>query len=244
MLEDGRMRLVHGPKENHTRPAVDPLFRSAAIAYGPRVIGVVLSGYLDDGAAGLLAIKDRGGVAIIQDPAEAHAASMPESAAAVVKIDHTLVSTEIARVLVHYDPPPVALAPPLSPVIEMEHKMTAMQVLLTERRELERVAAPSAFTCPECGSALFQLKDARLLRFRCVQGHAWSVQTLLSTIAAAREESVWAAVARLTEEAELIKQLADTRKRGPETEQLLAQADRLAEQANRLRAFVSLSGDG
>jgi two-component system chemotaxis response regulator CheB len=143
MIEPGCIRLVHGPKENRTRPAVDPLFRSAAIAYGPRVVGVVLTGYFDDGTAGLLAIKDRGGIAMIQDPTEAFARSMPENAAASVAIDHCCRLAELATLLIHYDPPPLDVAPPASPLMEAEHKLTAMELFLADEKELTMLGSPS-----------------------------------------------------------------------------------------------------
>jgi two-component system chemotaxis response regulator CheB len=99
LIEQERLRLSRGPKENHSRPAIDPLFRSAAYTYGSRVIGVVLTGNLDDGMAGLWAIKDRGGIAIVQDPKEALFPSMPSSALANVEVDYCLRLDEIAPIL-------------------------------------------------------------------------------------------------------------------------------------------------
>ena len=96
VVEPGRMRVVHGPTENGCRPAVDPLFRSAARVYGPRVVGIVLTGGFDDGTAGLAAVKEAGGIAIVQDPDEAFAPSMPRSARAFVQVDHVLPVREIA----------------------------------------------------------------------------------------------------------------------------------------------------
>lgn len=101
------MRVVLGPKENRFRPAIDPLFRTAALAYGKRVVGVVLSGLLNDGTAGLIDIKEQGGVAIVQDPQEAMFPSMPESAIEHAAVDHILPVADIARVLVHLADEPV-----------------------------------------------------------------------------------------------------------------------------------------
>jgi two-component system chemotaxis response regulator CheB len=99
MLERGLVRLAHDPKEKHVRPAIDALFRSAAYAYGPRVVGVVLTGMLNDGTAGLWAVKDRGGTAIVQDPEGATAPSMPQSALQNVAVDYCLPLGEIAPLL-------------------------------------------------------------------------------------------------------------------------------------------------
>jgi two-component system chemotaxis response regulator CheB len=109
--QDGHIacaRLLRGPKEHHTRPAVDPLFRSAAAEFGKNVIGVLLSGYLDDGAAGLQAIKDGGGVAIVQDPAEADAGEMPGNALARVEVDMTLRLREIPPALIELVREPIS----------------------------------------------------------------------------------------------------------------------------------------
>ncbi|QDC37665.1 chemotaxis protein CheB [Sphingobium fuliginis ATCC 27551] len=112
-LEGGRVRLAHGDKENFSRPAIDPLFRSSAAAYGPRVVGIVLTGKLQDGSAGLLAIKQGGGIAIVQDPAEAVAPSMPQRAIACAPVDHVCPLAEMSALLLHYGRPPDGLNPPL-----------------------------------------------------------------------------------------------------------------------------------
>ena len=111
-LEGDRIRLGRGPKENFSRPAIDPLFRSAALSFGPRVVGIVLTGQLDDGSAGLIAIKERGGIVIVQDPAEAVAPSMPQRAAACVAVDHVCPLAEMGPLLLRYEPPSGRLSPP------------------------------------------------------------------------------------------------------------------------------------
>lgn len=127
LLEPGRVRLTMGPKENRFRPAIDPLFRSAAYSFGPRVIGVILSGALDDGTAGLWAIKDRGGIAVVQDPDEAQQSSMPLSALNNVDIDYRLPASEIARLLVRLTCEPIGEGgdQPISNQLEIETRIAS-----------------------------------------------------------------------------------------------------------------------
>jgi two-component system chemotaxis response regulator CheB len=244
LLEEERTRLVFGPKENHSRPAIDPLFRSSAIAHGSRTVGVILSGMLDDGAAGQLAIKDRGGVVMVQDPAEALWPSMPESVLACVVADHCLAAGHMAEILVGYDAPPFERLTPVPAVMEVEHKLTAMETILAGRSELERVGRPSAYSCPECGGVLYQLQDERLLRFRCSQGHAWSVLSLLSALAELREAALSNSARIASEEAELARQLARSDTRKANTQVLLTNSSKFAEQVRNLqRLLAAYSGD-
>ena len=217
LLEPGRIRLVHGPKENHTRPAIDPLFRSAAIAYGPRVIGVILTGYLDDGTAGLLAIKDRGGIAIVQDPADAEAPSMPRSAAAHVAVDHCRPLDDFGLLLSGLAADDAMLsASETSDVrreswtrlIELEHRIAEAGVALTDRDWWNELTIPSALTCPECQGVLGEVRDHRVLRFRCQIGHAYSGQTLLSLLAATSEAALDASLRTLVQEADVARRLS------------------------------------
>lgn len=240
MLESGRVRLVHGPRENRMRPAVDALFRSAAIAYGPRVIGVVLTGWLDDGSAGLLAIKDRGGMAIVQDPAEAVAPSMPAHAAAGVAVDHCCPVAEIAPLLVRHDPLPPGSAPAIPPLLDVEHRLTAMTAFPAREGELAQLGTPTALTCPECGGVLVEVHDRRVLRYRCRAGHAWAAGNLLHSLAEAREAALLSALRMLAEEAALARRMAErARAQGdPAGPALDARADGLATSAEALRRHI------
>ena len=159
--EGGYLNLSHGPKENWTRPAVDPMFRSAALVYGPAVVGVVLSGYLDDGTAGLSAIKDRGGIAIAQDPAEASAPSMPSSALRHVAVDHCGTIERIAAILIEL----ANDAPGDDP--------SRGQVVPIAIEDLSPMAPPDGLP----RSAFNELGDKRLLRYRCRAGHAFTHAT-------------------------------------------------------------------
>lgn len=173
LVKHNTIHLTLGPKENGHRPAIDPLFRTAARYYGPRAVGVILSGLLDDGTAGLLAIKKQGGVALVQDPEEAFYDSMPRSAIANVAVDHVLTLSGIAARLVQLAQEPVKPLPkPVPEFMEVEADMAELDIDALQRPE--RPGQPSGFACPDCGGALWDLKDSQGLRFRCRTGHAYS----------------------------------------------------------------------
>lgn len=191
-MERSRIRLSSGPRENRHRPAVDVLFRSAAQAYGQRVIGIVLSGNLDDGTAGLVDIKTRGGITIVQDPEDANAPSMPANAIAAGDIDYIVPAAEIA--------PQV-----LSLVMEdkTERPVAADQSLINLPN------GGSRFACPECGGALVQFEEGGLERFRCRVGHSYSPESLLEDQSDALERTSWAGIRTLEEHSEFLERLAD-----------------------------------
>ncbi len=207
---DGTLRTPRGPRENRHRPAVDPLFRSAALAYGSNAIGVILSGSLDDGTAGLLAIEDRGGITMVQDPEEAAYPGMPESALAYVKVDHVLPVKDIAR----------QLAISVNEARPVEEEGSTMKQMDLEKRIAgmdsdafrgdDRPGRPSAFSCPDCGGVLWQIEDGEFTRFRCRVGHAYSPESMLGAQADVLEEALWTAMKTLDENARLAKRLADS----------------------------------
>ncbi|MBV9691033.1 MAG: chemotaxis protein CheB [Ktedonobacteraceae bacterium] len=215
LVEAGYVRVVRGPRENRSRPAVDPLFRSAALAYGPRVIGVILTGSLDDGTAGLLAVKRRGGLAVVQDPDDALYSSMPRSALTHVNADYILPVTNIGPLLARLAREPAAEegAYPVPEDMELETKMAEM-----DRSAMNNGApggTPSVFSCPECGGVLWELQDGDLLRFRCRVGHAYSVDTVLAGQSEVVEEALWVALKTLEESISLSRRMAvDAHKRG------------------------------
>lgn len=201
LIEKGFVRVKRGPKENRFRPAVDPLFRSAAYVYGPRVIGVVLSGALDDGTAGLWTIKLRGGTAIVQDPEDAQHRSMPLNAMQSVEVDHKLPAARIGPLLARLVREDAPAAPHVEPE---EQEKTAREVRIAEEAEgLEEgvlsIGRLSPFTCPECHGTLTMLKEGRILRFRCHTGHAFSGSTLLASVAEQVEARLWDSVRALDE---------------------------------------------
>jgi two-component system chemotaxis response regulator CheB len=180
LIEPGRVRLTKGPRENRFRPAIDPLFRSAAQVYGPAAIGVILTGNLDDGTAGLWAIKRLGGTAVVQDPDDALFPSMPEHALRAVAVDHRVPLREIAPLLVQLTAEPVAdtreAAQPRH--VEIEVEIAREQDPL--RAGVEGLGAPSAIACPECHGVLREWNEEGRLRFRCHTGHAYSAGSLLA----------------------------------------------------------------
>jgi two-component system chemotaxis response regulator CheB len=192
-----RVRSVRGPSENRHRPSIDPLFRSAALAYGPGAIGVVLSGTLDDGTAGLLAIKKRGGIAIVQDPEDAVYGAMPLSALEHVEVDFTLPGGDIANRL------SLALA---------ENRQSLEPEALPED---DRLGRPSPYSCPDCGGVLWEIDDGNIARYRCRVGHVYSPDTIYGAQQDGIEQALWSAVKTLEESARMARRLADTeRSRG------------------------------
>jgi two-component system, chemotaxis family, protein-glutamate methylesterase/glutaminase len=237
LLEPGRIRLRRGPRENGHRPAVDPLFRTAARSFGPRVVGVILSGTLDDGTAGLAAIKQRHGVAVVQDPAEALYTGMPRSATESVAVDYVLPIQGIAGLLdrLAREPlePPAEVDPP-SERIETESQIAAFDMDAIE--DDDHPGEPSVFACPDCGGTLWELHDGDLIRFRCRVGHAWTANGLLAQQSNGIETALWTGLRALEERAALCDRITERmRKRG-----LTHSAARFEQQAidSRRRAAV------
>src|SRR5215471_5432381 len=170
-LEDAVVRVLRGPRENRHRPAIDPLFRTAARAGKANVIGVILSGHMDDGSAGLYAVRRSAGIAIVQDPADALIREMPDSALKYSGADYVLKASAIGPKLVELvcgrgmmkEPEPIP-----------ESVRTGEQNLRVSKPE-ESNGAPSVFACPECSGVLWELKDGELTRFRCRVGHAYTI---------------------------------------------------------------------
>jgi two-component system, chemotaxis family, protein-glutamate methylesterase/glutaminase len=176
LIFQNQIVLGCGPRENMVRPAIDPLFRSAALHYGPRVIGVVLSGLLSDGAAGLNAIKRCGGVALVQDPTDAISDEMPLRAIEATTVDLCVPGARIGDVLSDLVRERPGIALPIPPEIRLEVEIAAGERIGGD--SLAPVADPAALTCPSCGGVLSQLKMGDPLRFRCQVGHAYTADAL------------------------------------------------------------------
>lgn len=209
LVASGFVRVVRGPKENNVRPAVDPLFRTAARVYGPRVVGVVLTGMLGDGAAGLWAVKARGGVAVVQDPNDAVFPDMPRNAIEYVEVDHVLPLSDIASLLTRLAHEPVAEDAVAPASDEMQHESDIAEVDMAAIENNDKPGTPSGFGCPECGGVLWELHDGALLRFRCRVGHAYSADSLLEVQSNGLEEALWSALRALEENASLARRLEE-----------------------------------
>ncbi|HZO71950.1 MAG TPA: chemotaxis protein CheB [Ktedonobacteraceae bacterium] len=217
LVEKGIMRVVRGPKENRHRPAIDPLFRSAALVYGPQVVGVVLTGGLDDGTAGLLAIKMQGGIAVVQDPQEALYPSMPQSVLNQVQVDYCSPLTAIGPLLTRLAFETVENGRVRQVPLELEKEVRNAAMETNPLNNNEQVGKPSVFSCPECGGVLWELEDGSLLRFRCRIGHAFSSESVLAEQSEALEKSLWAALKTLDEKVNLSRRMTEqARKKGRE----------------------------
>jgi two-component system chemotaxis response regulator CheB len=228
------LRVVRGPRENRQRPAIDPLFRSAARAHGSRVVGIVLSGALDDGTAGLREIKARGGLALVQDPDEAENDSMPRSAMEHVRVDFCLPIGEMAAKIVELvrQPPPPQTGEPPSRRLELE---VGLELLETEALESDlRPGKLSTFTCPECHGPLWELDEGDVIRYRCRVGHGFSSQTMLIEQAQSVERALWVGLRALEENAALARRLA-TRAREQRSHY---SAQRFADRADQIEAHA------
>lgn len=235
LVERDHVRLVRGPRENAARPAVDPLFRSAARAYGARVIGVILTGNLDDGTAGLLAIKSAGGVAVVQHPDDALYAGMPTSAMRHVAVDHVVPLSEIAALLTRLVGQPVEEKGP-GPVARQQSDEVPISEMDVRALEADRAGAPSGYACPECHGVLWEVSEGQVLRFRCRVGHAYSIETLLAEQGAGMDAALWAAYRALEERAALTERMAERmRERGQPS-----LARRYGEQTAEARARAEL----
>jgi two-component system chemotaxis response regulator CheB len=210
-LQRGRISVRRGPQENLHRPAVDPLFRTAAHHYGARVIGVVLSGALDDGSAGLLAIKRAGGIAVVQDPDDATVGGMPTNACAQVAVDHCVPSPLLPPLLVELVGS--AAQPDLGaevPLETFEEAGPSAPFLRSEQQGSE-----AALSCPECQGTLWQIKDGDTLRFRCRVGHAYSEGAIDRAQSESAERALWSALRALEERVALMRKLSSgARRRG------------------------------
>lgn len=225
-IDRERVHILQGPKENRSRPAIDTLFRSAADAFGSRVIGVVLTGHLDDGTAGLWAIKRAGGITVVQDPQDAEYPEMPKSATESVTVDHCVPLRDMASLLARLTEVPAA----------------EDTIMIKEDHDVPGVV----YVCPDCDGPLREIKtgNERLVRFRCLVGHAFSMKTLLEGHAEAREAALWTAVVSLEHQAMIAERAARQATSLEDTASattLTAEAAEARKQGRMIRAMLMTS---
>lgn len=232
LIDDRRIHLSSGPRENRHRPAIDPLFRSAAESHGSRAISVLLSGSSADGAVGTELIARAGGVTIVQDPDEALHPRMPQAAIVQGPVDHILKEKDIPGLINSLAEPAAADPgdPPAAPPVPVQ----------TDAEELDRPA--SGITCPDCGGALWEVAEAGGA-YRCRIGHRYGLDALAEGKGLAVEEALWAAVRSLEEQSVLNRKLAGRASAAGRTlvaEQLHREADTCEERAHDIRQVLAL----
>ena len=212
LIERAHVRLVHGPKENLHRPSIDALFRSAARWAGPRAIGVVLTGARDDGAVGMHAINQRGGITIVQDPEEALFPSMPMSVMRKMRVDYSVPLIEIAPLLDKLSREQAAEEGryPVPENVEIEARIAQQEMEGDELiASVEKIGKISRLTCPDCHGALWEISDEDILRFRCHVGHAYSADSLSNGQGEMLEAALWSAVRALEEQMMLARRIVE-----------------------------------
>ncbi len=236
LIDDGHVLITKGARENRSRPAIDPLFRSAAVAYGNRVIGVILTGFLDDGTSGMMAIRRCGGVCIAQDPDDADHADMPRSVMVNVGVDHCLPIADMGVLLstLAREAPHQAVPAPNDVVIEAR----IARRVLSDLPSVEALGDLVPFNCPDCGGVLWQIKDGDILRYRCHTGHAFTSAVLLAEQSARIEETLWTAL-RMFEERQNLLATMNSR---PEGKSAIALTERINDaevHIERIRAMLT-----
>lgn len=239
LVTDSHLRVQRGPRVNRVRPAIDLTMRSAAVAYRERVIGVVLSGMLDDGTAGLVAIKQCGGATAVQDPAEAPYPDMPGNALAHAPVDHALPVAELGVLLNELAQAPTPPSGTVPETLALEALLDLQAV--TDIAATARLGPPAAMSCPDCDGPLWEVSTEGPLRYRCHVGHALSAQTMLAGQDASLEQSLWVALRTLEERARMLRKMEAAE--SGQSRRLTAQAygTRAAESeahASRLRTWM------
>ncbi|UPL47673.1 chemotaxis protein CheB [Hymenobacter sublimis] len=237
LVKNDRMLVTKGPRENNYRPAADALFRSAAVAYGPNVIGVVLTGMLHDGTAGLDFIKRCGGTAVVQDPNDAEFPSMPESALRGTDIDYAVPLHLMGRLLQELVGMPSKPLNEASVPDDLKLEASIAERVVGTTDEVNQLGRQVPLTCPECGGALWELKHGKMLRYRCHTGHAFTADGLLDKTQQAMEETLWVALRMMEERKNLLTSMA-VRGEGLWSVQQEEKLEEIKRHINRLREFL------
>ncbi|GAA4605648.1 two-component system chemotaxis response regulator CheB [Actinoplanes octamycinicus] len=234
--DDSILRLTAGPRENRARPAADALFRAAARWCGPRVAGVVLSGSLDDGAAGLAAIAQHGGAALVQDPDEARFPGMPAAALSAVPSAVTAPAAGLARLIAEMAGRPVGDAGQPDPALVWETDMIA-----EGHTEGAVPSKPIALSCPDCGGGMYEIRTGQAVHYACHVGHSWSPQTFVAATDHSIETALWTAVSAMQEKVTMLRNLAANAERAGDEQACHTyrdESDRVGRDAELIRTTI------
>jgi two-component system, chemotaxis family, protein-glutamate methylesterase/glutaminase len=247
MLINGSfIHLSAGPRENSVRPAIDPLFRSAARSRGSRAVGIVLSGTLGDGSGGLQAIKSEGGLAFVQDPHEALYSGMPLNAIQQAQVDAVLKVDDLAQTIVSLSSSPVIEGGTTVPSREVDPN----RIIQKDFQEFEigkDKNGHSVLTCPDCGGVIWEMHEGEVVSFRCHVGHAYSVDSFLFEQGSRLEGALWTAVRALEERASLLRRLSAmsaNRSASLLEKRLAQQAEEVEQSADVIRRLLESGAPG
>jgi two-component system, chemotaxis family, protein-glutamate methylesterase/glutaminase len=211
LVKDKFILVTKGARENRYRPAIDPLFRSAAVTHGPSVIGVVLTGMLDDGTAGLIAIKRCGGIAVVQDPRDSAYPEMPQSALNNVEVDHCVPVSEMGGLLERLTHETPGRKMPIPRDIHTEAVIA--ERVLSDVVQVNGLGSQVPYNCPNCGGVLWQIDNADVERYRCHTGHSFTVAALLTSQTEKIEETLWTSLRMFEERKNLLNNMAKSERR-------------------------------
>jgi two-component system, chemotaxis family, protein-glutamate methylesterase/glutaminase len=237
LVQKEHVAVTFGPRENRARPSIDALFRSAAAYQGPRVIGVLLTGYQNDGVGGLSAIQRCGGIAVVQDPAEAEVPELPQTAIERLAVDHILPLARIAETLAQ------RVTQPVNPTFEVPEdimeEVRASEHVVPDLDHMQKIGDLTPYTCPECGGVLWQTKNEPLTRYVCHTGHSFSPQSFLEGQAEVIENSLWAAIRYIQERIDILLKMADAqRHKGRSADEYEKKASEMKTHVVNIRRFI------
>jgi two-component system, chemotaxis family, protein-glutamate methylesterase/glutaminase len=236
LIKKATMIVTKGARENRYRPAIDPLFRSAAVTHGPRVVSVVLTGYLDDGTEGTAAVKRCGGITVVQDPRDASYPDMPQSALAV-KVDHCVPLRELGVLLDRL----VRTRPGKRKKIPDDIRIEAIiaERVLSDVHAVDSLGTQVPYNCPGCGGVLWEVEKSKTLRYRCHTGHSFTAATLLAEQSGKIEETLWITLRMLEERRNLLRSM---RQRGQDTKSGIEREKDTEIHLARIRAILIAGG--
>lgn len=238
---DLKILVTKGAQENRSRPAIDPLFRSAAVAFRNGVIGILLTGYLDDGTAGMKVIKRCGGICIVQDPNDATYPDMPRNALNNVKIDYCLPIAKMGALLYKLIPEKIKKRLPIPKDILIEAQIA--ERVLSDLPSVDALGEQVPFNCPGCGGVLWKMAKDSTLRFRCHTGHAYTAASLLAEQTSKIEETMWTALRMFEERKNLLTEMVRGKK-GVGSKSALERAEMSQVHIDRIRLILKTDGKG